>query len=688
MMKQCLLLFLMLLVIPAGNSRGGDFPQELADHFQSVLQTQYEKMGFTGISAAIIMPEHGLWRGVAGISDPVNEIPMDPSMLFWTGCIDKMFTSTVILQLIEEEILNLDDPLHKWLPVYPNIDSTITIRQLLNHTNGLYRWHLNHTTSAHDSVKNDPDKYWSLEEFLVSFVIDSPWTAPPGSEFRYHENDYVLLNMIIEQATQSESYVQYQNRIGKPIELSDTYFIWSDTITAQFAQPSEDWSDFYGMAAWSIGGRRIMSTPADVASFTKGLLDGDLLDQTSLGHMKTFIDGEYRFYPDMTGYGFGLCKFQYRDWELWGHWGHDPGYSSAAIYWPKKDVSIAFFINQWGWALQINELIGVFADAVNHYFDFPFDKVHPKDVVVSDLYIALDTGILTVYSNINNPDNHEFQAKAIISNSDHSYVDSTEMNDDGINGDLVAGDGISSCNFSTISLEDILTVSVKTSDLDSMYDHFLPGGSVAYFTTIGPVEWKTYELEKHSDSLHTLKVKLTNNSTINTISNVSAFLSSNDPKVTQILSSNNPQQFPDIEPNDEVECYGVYAFYAQNDPEIINFTLEISSDGHLFWTDSLEVVTAIHEVETILPKTFALFQNYPNPFNPSTMITYQIPMINDVELSIYNILGQKVLTLVNEKQQAGRYQVEWDASGFASGVYYYRIEAGEFLDVKKMILLR
>jgi flagellar hook assembly protein FlgD len=59
-----------------------------------------------------------------------------------------------------------------------------------------------------------------------------------------------------------------------------------------------------------------------------------------------------------------------------------------------------------------------------------------------------------------------------------------------------------------------------------------------------------------------------------------------------------------------------------------------------------------------------------------------------VELSIYNLLGQKVVTLVSEKQRAGYHQVEWDASGFASGIYYYKVEAGEYQDVKKMILLR
>jgi len=89
-----------------------------------------------------------------------------------------------------------------------------------------------------------------------------------------------------------------------------------------------------------------------------------------------------------------------------------------------------------------------------------------------------------------------------------------------------------------------------------------------------------------------------------------------------------------------------------------------------------------------IPFKFTLKQNYPNPFNPKTIINYELPITNDVDLSIYNLLGQKVVTLVSEKQKAGYHQVEWNASGFASGIYYYSIKAGEFQDVKKMVLLR
>jgi len=99
--------------------------------------------------------------------------------------------------------------------------------------------------------------------------------------------------------------------------------------------------------------------------------------------------------------------------------------------------------------------------------------------------------------------------------------------------------------------------------------------------------------------------------------------------------------------------------------------------------------TAIEEIAYgVYPDGFVLKQNYPNPFNPVTMINYQLPMTGTVELSIYNLLGQMVAMLVNKKQPAGSYEVEWDASGFSSGVYLYRLSARNFVHTKKLILLK
>ena len=85
---------------------------------------------------------------------------------------------------------------------------------------------------------------------------------------------------------------------------------------------------------------------------------------------------------------------------------------------------------------------------------------------------------------------------------------------------------------------------------------------------------------------------------------------------------------------------------------------------------------------------FSLSQNYPNPFNPNTVISFRLPVIGFVTLKVYDILGREVVTLVNEEKPAGEYEVEFDGSALTSGIYFYRLKAGEFSETKKMILLK
>ena len=108
--------------------------------------------------------------------------------------------------------------------------------------------------------------------------------------------------------------------------------------------------------------------------------------------------------------------------------------------------------------------------------------------------------------------------------------------------------------------------------------------------------------------------------------------------------------------------------------------------------DTLSIVTSIRTA-TEIPKRFALFQNYPNPFNPSTTIEYQLSVAGEVTLRIYDILGRQVRELVNERQKSGYYKAIWDGTNdaglsVASGVYLYRLKAGDYTAVRKMVLLR
>jgi plastocyanin len=101
------------------------------------------------------------------------------------------------------------------------------------------------------------------------------------------------------------------------------------------------------------------------------------------------------------------------------------------------------------------------------------------------------------------------------------------------------------------------------------------------------------------------------------------------------------------------------------------------------------IVTGVDNKQTVgQPAFFGLEQNSPNPFNPSTTIRFELPHASNVSLTVYNLLGQEVATLVNEEKSAGIFDVQFNATTLASGVYVYRMQAGSFVETKKLILIR
>ena len=100
-------------------------------------------------------------------------------------------------------------------------------------------------------------------------------------------------------------------------------------------------------------------------------------------------------------------------------------------------------------------------------------------------------------------------------------------------------------------------------------------------------------------------------------------------------------------------------------------------------------VSFVQEEQIIeLPTKFLLSQNYPNPFNPSTKIKYSVPQVSQVQIKVFDVLGNEIETLVNEEKPVGTYEITWYAEGLPSGVYFYQIKAGSFVETKKMVLMK
>jgi D-alanyl-D-alanine carboxypeptidase len=320
----------------------------LAKKLQSEIERQIEIHGLQGISAAVIVPGSGKWIGVAGISSDID--PMRPEMILGAGSITKTFTATLILQLAEEGKLTLDDSLHEWLPAYPNIDSTVTIRQLLNHTSGIYNYTNN--PEWNDSLVVDLTRYWEPEEVVSKFVKARAFQA--GIGWQYSNTGYILLGMIAEKAAKSQIAIEFRRRYFTPLGMAYTHLEADEESTHEMAHP---WSELDGdgapddvfmvprpaiySTAWTAGA--IFSTADDLTEWGRALYGGHVLKDASLQQMLTFRN--LSLSTGMSGYGLGAARIPLSRGVAFGHGGNIFGYSAILLFNPSDSVVVAALVN-------------------------------------------------------------------------------------------------------------------------------------------------------------------------------------------------------------------------------------------------------------------------------------------------------------------------------------------------------
>lgn len=324
----------------------------MEDKLQDVLDKNITKYEVNGVSASVIFPDGRNWNGVSGISH--DSVPIEPDMLFATGSVTKNFVATLILALAEEEVLSLDDPLSKWLPSYRYVDGNITIRQLLNHTSGLYMFWDNQ--AIWDDLKKDRSKYWTPEEVLG--YIQEPEFAP-GEGWRYSNTNYLLLAMIINEATGSNLSSELKDHFYQPLGISDFYLSQEEPLPAdQLAHVYSD--NFEGGTpirdvtflprtsheSITYGSSGIFTTAENLARWSQALFEGRILQEQSMNEMLTMV--EFRPVSNMSAYGLGVSEYSRKfssGQRAIGHSGGNIGTTTYMVYLPDQHVSVVVMIN-------------------------------------------------------------------------------------------------------------------------------------------------------------------------------------------------------------------------------------------------------------------------------------------------------------------------------------------------------
>jgi D-alanyl-D-alanine carboxypeptidase len=300
---------------------------------KATIQRALDRLTATGAPGAIVLVRHGnqTLRLTTGYANLEKKTPMRPTDRFRIGSVTKTFVATVTLQLVGEGKLALDDPLERWLPgLVPN-GKTITVRELLNHTSGLFD--VTNDQGFIARVLWKPTEVWTPRKMIGMATAHKPLFAP-GTTWSYSNTGYILLGLIVEAASGNSVGTELERRIFAPLHLRATSFDRSPHIRGSYAHgyfPPDgsrprDASVFSQSSTWAAGA--IVSTADDLANFYRALLRGRLLRPGLLRAMETTVPVSAD--PHRGGSGLGLFETGLPCGRVWGHEGTAFGYKTIA----------------------------------------------------------------------------------------------------------------------------------------------------------------------------------------------------------------------------------------------------------------------------------------------------------------------------------------------------------------------
>ena len=284
-------------------------------------------------SLAVVRRSTGVCRFAFGSGSRRPKARMRATDRFRVASITKSFVATVVLQLVGEERLSLDESVASLLPGLLPDGGRITVRELLNHTSGLFDYTQDQAWVS--AVLADPARDWSPRE-LVAVATAHPPLFAPGAGWSYSNTNYIVAGLIVEQVTGTTLEEQLRQRIFQPLDLEATSFPSAREIEGAHAHGYVGFATVPSLRAgtyldatsivspstsWAAGG--IVSTGDDVTRFFGALLEGRLLRADLLAEMRTVVI--------RSQYGLGLLRLETRCGSAFGHLGDAPGYRNVVL---------------------------------------------------------------------------------------------------------------------------------------------------------------------------------------------------------------------------------------------------------------------------------------------------------------------------------------------------------------------
>ena len=660
----------------------------------SLITTTMGTYHIPGLTALIVKHDSIVWNKNYGYADIALNKTVEDSTLFHMASISKTFIITAIMQLWEDGLFDLEDNINDYLqpefqvhnPYYPN--DTITFKMLMTHTSSI-----NDNENILIPLMVCGDSPVPFDYFLTSyFTPDSSYysitnflpQSPSDTLYEYTNVGSSILAFIVEKLSLVPFPEYCRDNIFIPLNMNLTSWFLEGLDTNGIATPYE-WSGgqyirlchqgWPPYPAVSLRTNKIELEHFLTAYMNNGIYNGyTLLNSSTIDTMLTV----YKYVPQSIA-DRGLIWFRIilNNRRLWGHTGGWDGTTTSMFFNQEEDWGYIIFMNYWignNTLVYLNQIISEYAHIYGH--------IYALNTKVNKPYISSDD-TLTINTNFSNINQHNFSANAIYISSDNSFIDSTVLYDDGLHGDSLASDGLWGGFIHSIAQEEIFNIGISTKDLET--GEYFYSGDQTRFTTAGPIVVDTLIVTKLANS-YRVKPFIKNEGQSFTVEDLQIIMSSEDSSITNITGS---VSIATIAPGEVVEPLS--SFYVIVDSSFngeFNFDFEIQSSEWTYWYHSKSAIVTSIEKELPIPSYYSLHQNYPNPFNPITTIKYQIPELSFVTLKVYDVLGNEILTLVNEEKPIGTYEITWYVGNLPSGVYFYQLKAGSFIETKKMVLLK